>query len=55
MRCDHQNPAKAAELYEVELKLRVEELKQGYAEAEAAARNFTGEIYPTRGVPTHWV
>ena len=44
------DPAKASDVYAAELKKRVEALKRGYQEAEAAAGNKTGELWPTCGI-----
>ena len=46
------NPAKAAELYEAELKLRVAELTKGYEDSAERYKNFTGLVWPTSGIPT---
>jgi hypothetical protein len=46
------DPAKAGEVYATELKVRVEALKRGYREAEAAARGRTGILRPSSGIPT---
>ncbi|HMF17193.1 MAG TPA: sigma-70 family RNA polymerase sigma factor, partial [Gemmataceae bacterium] len=46
------DPAKAADAYAAELKVRVEALNQGWREAEAAAGFRTGMIRPRSGYPT---
>jgi RNA polymerase sigma factor (sigma-70 family) len=44
------DPAKAGDGYAAELKKRVEGLKRGYEEAEAAAGNKTGLLWPASGI-----
>jgi RNA polymerase sigma factor (sigma-70 family) len=46
------NPAGAGAAYAAELKLRVEGVKRGYREAEAAAGGRLGMLWPASGIPT---
>ena len=46
------DPAKAGDVYAAELSRMVIELRTGFAEAEVAARGFSGTLTPTRGIPT---
>jgi hypothetical protein len=46
------NPGKANEVYVAELTRWVEAMKEGYRQAERAARGRTGGIVPASGVPT---
>jgi RNA polymerase sigma factor (sigma-70 family) len=44
------DPAKAGDVYAAELQKRVKALKRGYEEAEAAAGNKLGDLWPTGGI-----
>jgi RNA polymerase sigma factor (sigma-70 family) len=44
------DPANAGDVYAAELKNRIEGLKRGYREAEAAAGNKLGLLWPTSGI-----